>query len=71
MSKRRLIVILAVAAGLAAALSFGPGRRAIESVLLLRELGANASAADVAPLDVSALRRTICLLYTSPSPRDS
>jgi hypothetical protein len=59
MSKRRLIVILVVTAGLAAALSMGPARRAIESALLLRELGANAASAEVAPRDVSALRRTI------------
>jgi len=59
MSKRRLIVIAVAAAGLAAALAVGPGRRAIESALLLRELGASAAAAQVAPQDVSALRRTI------------
>jgi len=59
MSKRRLIAGLVAAMGLAAALSVGPGRRAIESALLLRELGASAAAAEVAPQDVSALRRTI------------
>jgi hypothetical protein len=59
MSKRRLIVILLAAAGVAAALAIGPGRRAIESALLLRELGASATAAQVAPQEVSALRRTI------------
>jgi len=59
MSKRGLLVILVAAAGLAAALSIGPGRRAIDSALLLRELGASAAAARVAPEDVAALRRTI------------
>jgi len=59
MSKRRLLVILVAAAGLAAALSIGPGRRAIDSALLLRELRASAAAARVAPQDVAALRRTI------------
>ena len=59
MSMRRLLVILVAAAGLATALSIGPGRRAIDSALLLRELGASAAAAEVAPQDVAALRRTI------------
>ena len=59
MSKRRLIVGLAAAAGLAGALSVGPGRRAIESALLLRELGTSAAAAAVAPQDVSTLRRAV------------
>ena len=59
MSMRRLLVILVAAAGLATALSIGPGRRAIDSALLLRELGASAAAARVAPQDVAALRRTI------------
>ena len=59
MSKRRLIVTVVVVAGMAAALSVGPGRRAIESALLLRELGASAAAAAVAPQDVSTLRRTV------------
>jgi hypothetical protein len=59
MSKRRLIVTLGIAAALAAALAVGPGRRAIESALLLHELGSSAASAQVAPQDVSALRRTI------------
>ena len=59
MSKRRLIVGPAAAAGLAGALSVGPGRRAIESALLLRELGTSAAAAAVAPQDVSTLRRAV------------
>ena len=57
--RRRLAVILVAAAGLTAALSVGPGRRVVESALLLRELGANATAAAVAPQDVSALRRAV------------
>jgi hypothetical protein len=67
MSKRRLIVIPVLAAGLAVALSFGPGRRAIESALLLRELGASAASAEVAPQDVSALRRTIAFTVAGRS----
>jgi len=59
MSKRRLLVIATIAAVLAAALSIGPGRRAIDSALLLRELGANATAATVTPQDVAALRRAV------------
>ena len=59
MSKRRLIIGLAAAAGLAGALSVGPGRRAIESALLLRELGTSAAAAAVARQDVSTLRRAV------------
>ena len=59
MSKRWLIAIVVVTAGLGAALAVGPGRRAIESALLLRELGASAASAQVAPQDVSALRRTV------------
>jgi hypothetical protein len=57
--RRRVVVILVAAAGLAATLSVGPGRRAIESALLLRELGASAASAQVAPQDVASLRRTV------------
>src|SRR5262245_671227 len=59
MSKRGLISGMAAAVAVAAALSVGPGRRAVDSAHLLYELGTTASSAEVTPEDVSALRRTI------------
>jgi hypothetical protein len=59
MARRRLLIAAIAAAILAAALAVGPGRRALDSLLLLRELGESAAAAAVAPQDVAALRRTV------------
>lgn len=56
---RRFLIVLAIAAGAAAALASGPGQRAIESTRLLMALGTNAAAADVAPQEAAALRQTI------------
>jgi hypothetical protein len=60
MARRWLPIVAVAAAGLAAGLFLpGPGSRAIESMLLLRELGASAASAEVAQQDVAATRRTI------------
>lgn len=67
MSQRRVLVILVAAAGVAAGVSVGPGRRAIDGALLLRELGTSAATAHVAPQDVAALRRTIAFTAAGQS----
>src|SRR5215813_2484360 len=59
MARRRLLIVVVAAAGLAAAFLPGPGRRAIEGALLLHELGSSAASAEVAPLEIAAMRRTI------------
>jgi hypothetical protein len=59
MARRRLRIAAIAAAFLALALAVGPGRRALDGALLLRELGASAGAATVSAQDVAALRRTV------------
>jgi len=59
MSKRRLLIVLVIAVGAAAALTSGPGRRALESAWLLHALGTGEAAARIPPEDIAPMRQAM------------